>query len=198
MKETCWCIVLKPPNNLLPFRLGKSAFSLPVVSVLFRCQLWQITNCYQLGYGPFCNCLSLTGRNCRWREPHVWPSFSHPYRPTPPPPAARPASNHKHSWCLMPCLTGVMIGCVIAVHHCLAGAFLLQSATNTQNRVSNTWISRSMARIKLCTHQAAHKYICIGADIHNHSWERDGAESHLYLLIAFHLTAWLTCKRLFL
>lgn len=33
---------------------------------------------------------------------------------------------------LMPCLTGVMIGCVIAVHHCLAGAFLLRPASNTQ------------------------------------------------------------------
>lgn len=39
-------------------------------------------------------------------------------------------------------------------------------------RIANTQISRSTAR----NHQAAHKYICIGTDIHNHSLSR---ESHV-------------------
>lgn len=63
-----------------------------------RCQLWQITNCYQLGYGPFCNCLSLTGGTCRWRQPNVWPWFSHSCSPLvrPAPPAE---TNTADAWC---------------------------------------------------------------------------------------------------
>lgn len=86
-------------EKLAPLQAWQNCLSVPVVSVLFRCQLWQITNCYQLGYGPFCNCLSLTDRTCRWREPHVWPSFSHPYRPTPPPPAPSASANTADAWC---------------------------------------------------------------------------------------------------
>lgn len=158
------------PEKPAPLQAWQNRLSIPVVSVLFRCQLWQITNCYQLGYGPFCNCLSLTDRTCRWREPHVWPSFSLPYRPTPPP----SASKRKHSWCLMPCLMGVMIGCVIAVHHCLAGAFPLRSATNTQTE-SQIYKFREvqLANTKPHTNTSASELISITTFL------RDAAESHV-------------------
>ncbi len=74
----------------------------------------------------------------------------------------------------MPCLTGVMIGCVIAVHHCLAGAFPLWSATNSQTESQiHKFRERQVANTKPPTNTSASELISITTLL------RDGAQSHV-------------------